>query len=836
MTHRGLSALYSLFPLILILVLAGCSDGTPARTSAGNNTVVPPIEVVEPDPEAIQTAPGLLVKYKPSVSMTASLEPYNLTSMETFPLIPNLAFVEMGTSDDTARLQSELAANPDVEYVEPNYIVNVFQVFPNDPRFASQTALHNVGQNGRVVDADVDAVEGWTIEQGADVVIAVIDSGVDFNHPELKNNILSNAGEIANNSIDDDGNGFIDDVRGWDFANNDNDPNDDNNHGTHVAGIIAAEANNSTGIAGVNWRAKIMPLKFIRADGGGTTLNAIRAIQYAITMKVRLSNSSWGGTAFSLALRDAIANANNDGHLFVASAGNSAADNDVTPTYPASFGLPNIISVAATDNQNELALFSNYGASSVHVAAPGVAVISTVSNGGFAFLSGTSMAAPFVTGVAGLIWSKTPDFSLTQVRTAIFNSVDRFPALSGRIATGGRINAFAALGGTLASLNIIINPRQLNVAVGGTIAFTANGGTAPYTWQVSNPTVAGIDSVSGVLTAVAPGFTYIRVLDANNLSVQQPLAIRILRVAPTTANVALGQSVQFVATDGVAPYRWSVSNGTTATLDVTTGVLRSLAAGNVIVTAIDSNGATASTGTISVVDSAAVTVRVSNPLVGVGKTITATASGGISPHTWATSDPTVATVNNVGLTTGVAPGLFTVTATDATGVMGSSDMLSVVQVTVTTPDNAVLVGSNVQLNVTGGTPPFAWSVNTPNVATISSTGLLTALNPGTVVATASDVNGITGQSELITVVTPAVITIAPANPKIHEKRKKRFTATGGSPPYTWSVVKTKPAIGVIDPVGGVFKAAPVSPATGTVIVTDVFGNTAQTKVTITPPP
>ncbi|MFQ6078637.1 MAG: S8 family serine peptidase, partial [Thermodesulfobacteriota bacterium] len=283
---------------------------------------------------------------------------------------------------------AKLRGNPMVEYAEPNYIVRAL-VLPDDPQFNQLWGLHNTGQTGGTPDADIDAPEAWDITKGdPTVVIAVIDTGVAYNHPDLddgtKRNIWTNDAELNGTpGIDDDGNGYIDDVRGWDFVGEDNDPTDYLFHGTHVAGTIAAIGNNATGISGVNWLASIMPLRIFGAFGYGDSAKAIEAITYAADNGARVINASWGGGGFSQALYDAIFYASDAGCLFVAAAGNGGDDgigddNDQDPFYPASYDLPNIISVAATDHNDNLASFSNYGATSVDVAAPGVAILSSL--------------------------------------------------------------------------------------------------------------------------------------------------------------------------------------------------------------------------------------------------------------------------------------------------------------------------------------------------------------------------------------------------------------------------------------------------------------------------
>jgi len=330
----------------------------------------------------------------------------------------------------------------------------------------------------------IDAQGAWALTKGSSsVVVAVIDTGVDYNHVDLSSNIWTNPGEIAGNGIDDDHNGFVDDVHGYDFANNDGNPMDDNGHGTHVAGTIAAEAN-SYGVTGVASSTSIMCLKFLSANGSGYLSDAIEAVNYATMMRttygvnVRVDNNSWGGGSFSAAMQSAIQASNSAGILFVAAAGNSGANNDASPQYPANYDSPNVISVAATDKNGLLASFTNYGASTVDIAAPGVSIYSTTPNNTYSTYSGTSMATPHVSAVAALAWALNPNATVAQVRDAILQGADSSTSLSGKVACGGELNALKTL--KLIGAGAVDQPTvgsvaasSTSVAAGATVTLTA---------------------------------------------------------------------------------------------------------------------------------------------------------------------------------------------------------------------------------------------------------------------------------------------------------------------------------------------------------------------------
>ncbi len=341
---------------------------------------------------------------------------------------------------------------------------------PDDSQYLNQWALQNWGQNGGTPNADIDAPGAWDmITDSPSVVIGVIDTGVDWTHPDLVNNIWQNLGEDADgdgrvlewngtswifdpgdvNDIDDDGNGKIDDFVGWDFSDNDNDPSDHNGHGTHVAGTIGAEGNNGIGVAGVTWNTQIAALKIFSNDRTSSSVIA-EAIDYAVMMSIPLSNNSYGNSQTDSHLADALENAQNHGHLYIAASGNYNTNNDDNPYYPASYPFDNIISVAATNNNDMLwdhspNVGSNYGVTNVDIAAPGRLILSTGPQNSYFNNTGTSMAAPFVTGACALLWEQHPELTYTDIKTALFNSVDILPNLSSKVLSGGRLNLREAL-------------------------------------------------------------------------------------------------------------------------------------------------------------------------------------------------------------------------------------------------------------------------------------------------------------------------------------------------------------------------------------------------------
>lgn len=424
----------------------------------------------------------------------------------------------------TAETAAGFVGLPEVAFVERNGLVSAAAREPDDPRYqdGSLWALANRGLSGGLAGADIDAPTAWELTTGsADVVIAVIDGGIDISHPDLVANVWRNPGEIPGNGIDDDANGFVDDVTGWDFHNRNGSVFDagDNDHGTQVAGIIAATGDNGLGVVGVSWNTRIMPLKFI-GSGGGSTADAISALNYAILMRqrgvnVRVANLSWGSGDSSPLLRQAIENAGAAGILVVASAGNSGLNQDTawSPNYPSSFPSANILAVAATDSRDLLAADSNYGRVTVDLAAPGVGILSTAPGRRYAANSGTSFAAPFVSGVAALAASIDPSLSVSELRQVILAGVEAVPSLSGKVASGGRLNAArtlavvidndpgyagreflaAAAGETLIDSRARVGPRELVIRGPGQVVI-----------EGSNQHTGGTRIEAGTLTLRSP--------------------------------------------------------------------------------------------------------------------------------------------------------------------------------------------------------------------------------------------------------------------------------------------------------------------------------------------
>ena len=368
--------------------------------------------------------------------------------------LPRLELVDPQPGTSVSEAVSALESQDGVLYAEPD-VPRVAAGVPNDPLLSYQWGLRNLGQDvgGRAGPAglDIAAPNAWDVVTGdPGVTVAIVDSGAHLAHPDLAANLWRNPGETGGgreaNGRDDDGNGRVDDVRGWDFVEDDAEPADANGHGTHVAGTVAAGGNDGQGVAGVAWRASLMPVRVLDAGGSGSVSDVISAYAYAARNGARVVNASLGGTYYSRAEHDAIAAAPNT--LFVVAAGNDAADNDRVGSYPCNYGADNVICVAASDRDDSLASFSNYGASTVDVAAPGVDIASTWLGGGWRLLDGTSMATPHVAGVAALLLARDRGASAARLRAALLGGAEPIAALRGRLATGARLDAVGALTAT----------------------------------------------------------------------------------------------------------------------------------------------------------------------------------------------------------------------------------------------------------------------------------------------------------------------------------------------------------------------------------------------------
>lgn len=404
-----------------------------------------------------ESVPGeYIVKLKDSVSAKSNL---NVLSQQLGSYIKdtipgqNIVVIKRPVFEIQSNVVKSLSLNPAVEIVEPNYIYHA-NATPNDPMLGQLWGMKNDGQKDSenrtgVVGVDIAAEQAWDITTGSqDVVVAVIDTGINYNHPDLKDNVWVNLAEANGKpGVDDDGNGIIDDIHGAAFIGSkaSGDPMDDHGHGSHCSGTIGAKGNDGKGIVGVAWNVRMMGVKFLDRNGSGSLDNALKAIDYATKMGAKIMSNSWGGGGYSETLKQAIERSNTAGALFVAAAGNESNNNDQNPSYPASYQVPNVLSVAAINNRGEIASFSNYGKRSVHVGAPGVNIVSSITGVGYDSWSGTSMATPHVSGMAVLLASAEPTLTGIQMKERIVSTARPIAGLRGQVSSGGLANAYNML-------------------------------------------------------------------------------------------------------------------------------------------------------------------------------------------------------------------------------------------------------------------------------------------------------------------------------------------------------------------------------------------------------
>jgi subtilisin family serine protease len=471
----------------------------------------------------------------------------------------NLASVAANKLSEVAKA---LGSDPRVAYVEPNSIVSA-SVIPNDPQFPDLWGMNNTGQTGGTPGADIHAPQAWDLETGnPNVVIASIDTGVDFSHPDLASQQWVNSGENCGSSdptvtcaqrtdgVDNDGDGYVDDWRGWNFVANNNDPTDDNEHGTHTSGTLGAVGNNAVGVAGVDWNARIMALKFLDSTGNGTDADAISAILYAADHGARLANNSWGGAPNDQALLNAIEYAASKGMLSVFAAGNDGVDMDVSPEYPAAYDSDAILSVAATDETDNLAFFSNYGANTVDVGAPGINIESTIPGNSYDTLSGTSMATPHVTGAAALVMSHFPGATLYGTKALLMRSADVESSLAGSSVTDGRLNVFAALSCSSTPEVVLSSPwNGFAAGIGDTIPIRVIGSNCAAPAGLANVSVTVNGTPVSLQAAATDNALY---TGAYTVGAAGPLTL--------TASVSVGGSTASQTVTGTAAANYTCTD------------------------------------------------------------------------------------------------------------------------------------------------------------------------------------------------------------------------------------------------------------------------------------
>jgi len=577
--------------------------GSFAKSAVGGAEFVPGEVIVrfrEGTTAAKTSAPRLAVLRTSERDISAEV-----TEFEGSDIVNGLRLAHVAPADTLVAVEA-FNSREDVLYAEPNYIRRKYAL-PNDPRFGDQWGLKNTGQVGfndatgqqqaGTPGADIDAESAWNITTGSrTVVVGVVDEGIDINHPDLRDNIWRNPGEIPGNGIDDDGNGFADDINGWDFYHNDASiydgvagDNTTDSHGTHVAGTIGATGNNGTGGTGVNWQVSIMSLKILPktctplpscdSPAPSSVRRTVAAFNYARMMRergvnLRVLNNSYGGSGKSQAELDAIRALNDAGILFVAAAGNDPLDSGSFPNFPATYDVPNVISVASTDRFDNITPFSTFGARTVSIGAPGRSILSTTPNSTYSIFSGTSMAAPHVAGTAALVLSAHPNIAVQNLRGVLAYSGDVLPALQGKTTTGRRLDAYNAL------LSAAENDITAPATVSDLRVVARDGRTVTFTWtavgddgnsgQAADYDFVFTNSATGIVTVTPASFTTLLPRPAGNqetATVQLPyrnfagtVELRVYDNAGNVSRTPVGVTVSVNL--GSDPYQIALSAAT----------------------------------------------------------------------------------------------------------------------------------------------------------------------------------------------------------------------------------------------------------------------------------
>ena len=693
------------------------------------------------------------------------------------------------------------ALRADVEYVHPNYMFHTANT-PNDVFFNMQYALKNTGQSilnhTGTSGADIKATQAWDITQGSrSIVVGVVDTGVDYTHPDLAANMWS-APTSFNVTIRGQVITCAAGTHGYNAINRTCNPMDDKDHGTHVSGIIGASGNNGAGVSGVSPIASIMGLKFLNSSGNGSEADAIDAIDFAIQAKaffgssanVRILNNSWGGSDADQALLDEINLANSKNMLFVAAAGNSGTSNDATPFYPANYNAPNMISVASTDYRDALSSFSDFGATTVHIGAPGEFVLSTLPGNTFDFFDGTSMATPMVSGAAALVLAACPSLSTADLRANLLGSVDALTALAGKTTTGGRLNVFRAVSNCIATAPAIFTlsatpafqalppSGSATVSVGvtplngftGTITLAATNLPAGMSASFNPPTLSN-STVSSTWTLtgsnVATG-TYLVGITATSGSVTQTSGVWI--VVPTS--IGPGQRISGTLSSGDQPspefpiaysdfYLLTLASSTAITVDeqstafdtflrvlnasgtqvasnndggggTNSRISTTLAAGNYVIEATSEFGGSTGAYTVSI---NLPTLSSITPATGVqGSSVNVVIAGSSFSSPMTIDAGSGITVSNVNVTSS--------TSASATFTIDSIASVGVRNVIVTTSQGQ---SNSISFTVTQSVPTITGI--TPNVGEAGSTVNVSITGTGFVSASLSvNTSGITGTS------------------------------------------------------------------------------------------
>ena len=837
----------------------------------------------------------LLVKFKSSASAEAKQKIHDKHGSKVVKEFPHLRMHHVKVNADLSVIEAmaRYQSDPDVEYVEPNYRV-VHEGFPNDLRFSELWGLFNTGQTGGAPGADIDAPNAWSIITGSgNIVVAVIDSGVDYGHNDLAANMWINEAEFNGVAgVDDDANGYVDDLYGINVLNHTSNPMDDNGHGTHVAGIIGAIGDNNIGVVGVNWGVKMLACKFLNANGEGFVDGAIECLQYVRKLKdkgvnIIATNNSWGSDGYSQALYDAI-NAQKE-ILFFASAGNKQIDlTGPLSHYPAKYYLPNIVAAMATDKNDGKAWFSNFGRRTVHVGAPGDYILSTLPNNNYDYMSGTSMATAHVTGLAALIKSQNANRDWIAVKNLILSGGDAIASMTEKTITGKRINAYGSLTcGNRPVFSTLKYPSSISVGVPATLSalsINCESAVGPVTLTTLNgeeviqlydgglaPDLAAGDGIfTGKWTPSRIDEALIFSSSAGTETVAYALLVFTKSLPFGTTGAAYNQTL--TAVGGSKPYTWSVSSGAlpaglalNPSSGVVSGTPTTTGTSTFTVQVKDASAATATRDiSLTVYDPLVVSTQtLTFGTVGVAYSQTLTATGGKASYTWSLAagsvlpgglslDPATGVIS--GAPTASGPYKFTVQVVDANSTTVTQELSidvydPIVVSTQTLTFGIVGVAYSQTLTATGGKASYTWSLAAGSVlpgglSLDPSTGVISGspTTPETANFTmqVTDANATTATKAFsIVVYNPLIVSTQSPLPwgMTNTPYSQTLVATGGKASYTWSLSTGSllPDGLTLDTATGVISGTPTAPGTFAIAVQarDANATTAEKSISIT---
>jgi len=853
-----------------ISLLSACGEDVPVRDKSSLRSNDGNTQFASVDFESIT---GILVKFKGFVNSSdqqALLQKLGLKEVKTFSFIPGLSYVEFSASGSILDTLQTLRGLDEVSYAEPDFSL-AFDSVSGETSLLTTTSAKNKLQ-GRTGE------EGVTSESAV-TKVAILDTGVNVSHNDLANSLWVNVNEIPLNNIDDDHNGWVDDIYGWNFADEHNNVLDDHDRGTHVAGIITGKINDLH--IPLDNNIKLVSLKIYDDSGRGNLSFVLGALDYIVKNDIRISNHSWSIKYESFALKDAIQQLQNEGHLLVIAAGDAGSDIETSPVYPISYNFSNVLTVAALNDSGSSADFSNYSKNIVHLSAPGSDIVSWGASSSSVSLSGSSMASAFVTGVAARVLHAYKKFTAQDIKAWLLENALENVDLAEINITSSSLTDLSRLVQVLdpsaltetpitpTDNNVeesqvsdteisdtevsdtvtnptetnepaviveaapILSAAELQVSIGNSIQLTTTAGTEPFNWTSSDITVGTIDE-TGLFQALTAGPVDVHLTDANGLmSNVVALNVTPMEIMPNNlGQLKLQQRITISALGGVAPYEWTISDSTVASItanasDTSEVELSPIKTGVISLSLTDSLGNTSSIENIDVnIPSLVVTPSFVNMAIGESRQLSA--QGGASPYQYSSTNDGIVTVDLGGFVTSHAEGIATISVTDTDGQVSNVSINVNAKLSINTARRILSVNESLAVTINGGQGVISWASSDSSVISVDNTGLLTAHNPGMAAINVVDEVGVSGsvvfEARQIAI-TSAISSLTAGSPVL------RLTASGGSAPYTW--VSDNDQIIGISPDGWL---TAITAGTAFISATDSDGFTVSTEFSVDPAP